>query len=125
MKTPGLLDFERGFDKWVEIWEHEFNTNLNTYKDLLDEETLHNMVEIFNARDSVTGRRIEVFRMYCSVDNPGTQSIMYLDVNSLYPYVMSEISFSIGHPEIIECINFRRSTILSYESLLPYCNTAE
>ena len=23
-----LLKFEHGFDKWIELWEHEFNSNV-------------------------------------------------------------------------------------------------
>ena len=51
-------------------------------------------------RDSAKGGRAEVFRMYCSVGDPENESISYLDVNSLYPYVMSETDFPLGHPKI-------------------------
>ena len=44
--------------------------------------------------------RTEVFRMYCNVRDPQHEKIRYLDVNSLSPYVMSEIEFPLGHPEI-------------------------
>ena len=50
-----LLEFQRGFNKWFELWEHEFNSNLPLYKDTLGQECLHNMVDILNLRDSMKG----------------------------------------------------------------------
>ena len=41
-----------------------------------------------------------MFRMYCCVEDPEHECISYLDINSLYPYVMSEIDFPLGHLEI-------------------------
>ena len=38
--------------------------------------------------------------MHVSVRDPDRQSISYLDVNSLYPYIMSVTEFPVGHPEI-------------------------
>ena len=38
--------------------------------------------------------------MYCCADDPESEVTRYLDVNLLYPYVMAEIEFLIGHPEI-------------------------
>ena len=53
-----------------------------------------------NLKDSIKGGRTEVFRMYCCVEDPEYQEIKYLDLNSSYPYVMSETEFPVGHPEI-------------------------
>ena len=88
-----LLKFEHGFDKWIELWEHKFNFNVTCYKEALGPDVINDMVDTLNPRDSVKGGRTEVFRMYCHVDEPSTQCIGYLDVNSLYPYVMSKIAF--------------------------------
>ena len=38
--------------------------------------------------------------MHTKVTDVDSQVIHYLDVNSLYPYVMSKTKFSIGHPTI-------------------------
>ena len=38
--------------------------------------------------------------MHCSVHDPEEEEIVYLDLNSLYPYIMSKVNFPIGHPEI-------------------------
>ena len=58
------------------------------------------LVDKLNPRDSVKGGRTEVFRMYCNVRDPQHEKIRYFYVNSLYPYVMSEIDYPLGHPEI-------------------------
>ena len=38
--------------------------------------------------------------MHTKVTDMDSQVIHYLDVNSLYPYVMSKTKFPIGHPTI-------------------------
>ena len=35
-----LLEFQHGFDKWFELWEHESNSNRPMYKDTLGQECL-------------------------------------------------------------------------------------
>ena len=70
------------------------------YKECLGNDLIYELVDKLNPRDSVKGGRTEVFRMYCCVDDPKSEVIRYLDVNSLYPYVMGEIEFPIGHPKI-------------------------
>ena len=62
---------------------------------------LYGLVNKLNPKDSVKGSRTEVFRMYYNVRDPQHKNLPYLDVNSLYPYVMSEIEFPLSHPEII------------------------
>ena len=58
---------------------------------------MYELVDKWNPRDSVKGGRTEVFRMK---KKPQHEEIRYLDVNSLYSYVMSEIEFPLGHSEI-------------------------
>ena len=98
--NKGFVMIWRGFDKWLTVWEHEYNDNEKSYKDYLTKEVAYELVNKWNPRDSVKGGRTEVFKMYCSVDDPENESISYLDLNLLYPYVMSEIDFLLGHPEI-------------------------
>ena len=51
-------------------------------------------------RNAVKGGRTEVFKMHTKVTDVDSQVIRYLNVNSLYPYVMSKTKFPIGHPTI-------------------------
>ena len=95
-----MLKFEEGFDKWISVWEHDYNDNEKLYRDYLMKDVTYELVDKLNPRDSVKGGRTEVFRMYCCVEDPENECISYLDVNSLYPYVMSKIDFPLGHPEI-------------------------
>ena len=96
-----LLKFEHGFNKWIELWEHKFNSNVTCYKEALGPDVINDMVDTLNPRDSVKGGRTEVFQMCCHVDEPSTQCIRYLDVNSLYPYVMSKLAFPVGNPDVV------------------------
>ena len=94
------LNFEDEKDKWIVLWEHEYNDMEDEMKKELGERFVSNVVGKLNPRDAVKGGRTETFRMHVSVRVPDRQSISYLDVNSLYPYVMSVTEFPVGHPEI-------------------------
>ena len=100
IEIKNLLKFEEGFDKWISVWEHDYNDNEKLYRDYLMKDNMYESVDKLNPRDSVKGDRTEVFRMYCCVEDPENERISYLDINSLYPYVMSKIDFPLGHPEI-------------------------
>ena len=95
-----MLKFEESFDKWISVWEYDYNDNEKLYRDYLTKDVTYELVDKLNPRDSVKGGRMEVLRMYCCVEDPVNERISYLDINSLYPYVMSEIDFPLGHPEI-------------------------
>ena len=94
------LNFEEEKDNWIVLWEHEYNDMEDEMKKELGERFVSNVVGKLNPRDAVKGGRTEAFRMHVSVRDPDRQSISYLDVNSLYPYVMSVTEFPVGHPEI-------------------------
>ena len=94
------LNFEEEKDKWIVLWEHEYNDMEDEMKKELGERFVNNVVGKLNPRDAVKGGRTEAFRMHVSVRDPDRQSISYLDVNSLYPYIMSVTEFPVGHPEI-------------------------
>ena len=51
-----------------------------------------------NPRDAVKDGHMEVFRMHVNVKDPNKQKIRYLDINSLYPFIMSITEFPVGHP---------------------------
>ena len=76
-------------------------------------------------RDSVKGGQTEMFKMYCRVENSQSERIRYLDVNSLYPNVMSEIDFPFGHPEIrrgdYSCRNLLNRLTKQNEKFIGIC----
>ena len=66
-----------------------------------------------------------MFRMYCPVEEPDHQEIQYLNMNLLYPYIMAEIHFPIGHPEI-RCGHFSSKNLMDMlkakgEKFLGFC----
>ena len=69
---------------------------------------VYDLVGRMNRRNAVKGGCTEVFRMHAVVKNPYKQMIKYLDVNSLYPYVMANKEFPVGHPVV------RRGIILVF-----------
>ena len=94
------MRFDNMNDKWIIIWEHEYNDMEDLIKKELGEWCVSGLVDKMNPRNAVKGGCTEVFRMHTLVKNPDKQSIRYLDVNSLYPYVMSITEFPVGHPTI-------------------------
>ena len=94
------LDYREDVDDFVTIWEHKFNSIEKEIRETLGDVELYEIVDRLNPRDAVKGGRTEAFRLHCTVSDRQNEEIVYLDVNSLYPYVMSTIRFPIGHPEI-------------------------
>ena len=94
-----MMNFDSSVDKWIVLWEHEYNEKFEIFKDKLGD-AIHDLPRKMNPRDAVKGGRTEVFRMHVNVKDPNKQKIRYLDVNSLYPFVMSITEFPVGHPMI-------------------------
>ena len=94
------MGYREGLDAFIVMWEHEFNLMEGDLRKAMGKGELYGVVDRLNPRDAVKGGRTEAFRLHCSVTNRQREEIVYLDVNSLYPYVMSQIKFPIGHPEI-------------------------
>ena len=107
------MEFREGVDEFMVIWEYEYNAREKEMKECIGEDDLYHMVDRLNPRDAIKGGRTEAFRMRCSITNPDVEEIKYLDLNSLYPYVMNKVEFPIGHPEIRRgdeaCRNYLRS----------------
>ena len=95
-----LAKFDCTKDKWITLWEHEFNERFEEFKSVLGEEVINSLPDSLDPRNAVQGGRTEVFKMHTKVTDMDSQVIRYLDVNSLYPYVMSKTKFPIGHPMI-------------------------
>ena len=100
MAIKKFMEFWEGVDEFIVMWEHEYNARENEMKECIGEDDLYHIVDRLNPRDAVKGGRTEAFRMHCLVNDPDVEEIKYLDVNSLYPYVMNKVKFPIGHPEI-------------------------
>ena len=56
-----------GFDKWIGIWEHEYNENKEMFKNYLGKGMMYRPGDKLNPRDLVKGGHTEVFRMHCEV----------------------------------------------------------
>ena len=92
-----MMVFNKDVDKWHVIWEHEYNETEKEFKDYLGREESYDLVDKLNPRDSVKGGRMEVFRMHVIVKDTNVEGVSYLDVNSLYPFMMSMIEFPVSH----------------------------
>ena len=100
LEIKEALGYREGVDEFIIVWEHEFNSMEREVRNALGGD-LYEMVDRLNPRDAVKGGRTEAFRLHCEVSNrPKKEEIVYLDVNSLYPYVRSIIKFPVGHPEV-------------------------
>ena len=84
----------------VEIWECECDQLM---KGLSQEERNHldslELVDRMVPRDALKGGRTNAVKLYCKVT--GEQKIKYVDVASLYPYIMKIALYMLFHPEII------------------------
>ena len=94
------MNFNKSVDKWIVMWEHDFNEKELMMRNELGETISLNLVGKMNPCDAIKGGRTEAFWMYAVVNDPSRQSIRYLDINSLYPYIMVHTEFPVGHPEI-------------------------
>ena len=95
------MNFGSSVDKWILLWEGEYNEKFEIFKDKLGD-MIHDLPGKMNPRDAVKGGRTEVFHTHVNVKNPNKQKIKYLDINSLYPFLMSITEFPVGHP-MIQC----------------------
>ncbi|XP_062615872.1 uncharacterized protein LOC134277560 [Saccostrea cucullata] len=78
------------------IWEHDFDQQVQ------QDETLQQFVrdldipDPLKPREALYGGRTNATRLYCEEGD-----MRYVDVCSLYPYVLKHRPFPLGHPEII------------------------
>lgn len=80
----------------VEKWGHEWN----------EERVQHELPEKLSSlrpicpRDALFGGRTNAIQLYASCDDSSTHRIRYIDVVSLYPTVMWEEEYPLGHPTL-------------------------
>ena len=86
--------------EFIEIWECEFQDQKSNCEDLQHFlNTVCNISESINPRDSLFGGRTNAIKMYHKV-SPG-EKINYVDFRSLYPDRQKYGIYPLGHPEII------------------------
>ena len=86
---------EQGFQV-VNLWEHEFDKQFPkdpVFQDFVRELEFQPPL---NPREALYGGRTNATRLYCCEGD-----MRYVDVCSLYPYVLKYKPFPLGHPEII------------------------
>ena len=119
------MNFDSSSNKWIVLLEHEFNERVGEFKKTLGE-CLYHLPDKLNPRDAVKGGRTKVFHMHIVVCNPNRKMIRYLDVNSLYPFVMSMTKFPVGHPLIRHgdhsCRNLLRELKSKGQSFIRICS---
>jgi hypothetical protein len=79
------------------MWECEFDTSILVHHPELQ---VHPIVEHspLNTRDAMYGGRTKTIRLHYKIQEGET--IRYVDVMSLYPYICKYYKFPIGHPKI-------------------------
>lgn len=81
------------------IWECDFDLKLKTDQVLREYmQSVPAVIDALDPRDSLTGGRTEGFTLY--KERGEGEQIHYIDVTSLYPYVLKNGLFPIGHPKI-------------------------
>jgi hypothetical protein len=82
----------------VTIWEHEFDKNKEMKQTSLSE---YDLVEPPKVRDAFFGGRTEPFKLIKEFNAENNEKGKYIDICSLYPTVMYNDPYPIGHPKII------------------------
>lgn len=84
------------------VWECELRAALARSEHL---RRLYERIDVpgpLNARrHALRGGRVEPFRLYYRCADDGSDEIVYVDVVSLYPFVMKRRSFPLGDPRVI------------------------
>ena len=81
-------------------WECDFNTLI---KQDVQVRQIVDSLEIrkpFKLHDALKGGRTNGVRLYCKID-PQHEKIRYYDVKSLYPFIMKNRLYPVGHPVVI------------------------
>ncbi|XP_022298821.2 uncharacterized protein LOC111107766 [Crassostrea virginica] len=93
--TRELALKEQGFNL-VTLWEHEFDKQFQKSEPFQDFVRELEFQPPLNPREALYGGRTNATRLYCVEGD-----MRYVDVCSLYPYVLKHRPFPLGHPEII------------------------
>ncbi|XP_022295019.2 uncharacterized protein LOC111105138 [Crassostrea virginica] len=80
----------------VSMWEHEFDKHFEKHISFNEFVKELDFQAPLNPRDALYGGRTNATRLYCCEGD-----MRYVDVCSLYPYVLKYKPFPLGHPEVI------------------------
>jgi hypothetical protein len=80
----------------VEIWEHDWDALVNEDNEVLEFLKSYEEISPLIPREAFYGGRTETFDTNRQTQND--EKIKYVDVTSLYPYVMKVEPYPIGHP---------------------------
>jgi hypothetical protein len=80
----------------VEIWEHDWDALVNEDNEILEFLKTYEEISPLIPREAFYGGRTETFDTNRQTQND--EKIKYVDVTSLYPYVMKLEPYPIGHP---------------------------
>jgi hypothetical protein len=85
--------------KIVEIWECEWEKEIQTNKDIKQFIDECDLKLPLNPREAFFGGRTNALKLYYCIK--GNEIIKYIDITSLYPFVQKYCIYPVGHPEII------------------------
>nr|CAD2165765.1 unnamed protein product [Meloidogyne enterolobii] len=108
------LEHQHGYQLHV-VWGHEIKEKLRNNTQLRRKWLEIDCVRPMDPReDCLRGGRTEPFKLHhlCAED----EEILYIDIVSLYPYVMKARSFPVGHPNILT----RDTLLLPPNNPLPW-----
>nr|CAD2205395.1 unnamed protein product [Meloidogyne enterolobii] len=108
------LEHQHGYQLHV-VWGHEIKEKLSNNTQLRRKWFEIDCVRPMDPReDCLRGGRTEPFKLHhmCAED----EEILYIDIVSLYPYVMKARSFPIGHPNVLT----RDTLLLPPNNPLPW-----
>ena len=94
----------------IEKWECQFENEKKTDKQLQDFLKTFDLAEPLNPRDAFFGVRTNAVCLHAKTKE--SESIKYIDINSLYPFVNKTKTYPVRHPEII--INPAHQNIAHY-----------
>ena len=82
-------------------WEHEWNHEVKTNKELQQFLSTYECVEPLNPRNAFFGGRTNAVKLHHEIKEDEGEQIKYVDVTSLYPCVNKTQQYPVGHPTVI------------------------
>ena len=91
---------QKGYNLQI-VWEHDIKAEVNTNREMKKffKEVIHHKRLII--RDAFCGARTQNYRLKAEPDVSKNQTIDHLDVNSMYPYILSNTPMPMGQPKVI------------------------
>ena len=93
------MDLLRAGYKVMEIWEHEWDQQVQTNEEVKNFLASFDLVKPLEPRDAFFGGRTGAVSLHAVAGEE--EEIRYCDITSLYPWVNKTCEYPIGHPHII------------------------